>query len=140
MDTSFYNQSASSLMFVKRCLGTLSILILCAVALTGCGQPQRISFNSEKWKTKDDVVYPYRNQMIDDLATHLQLKNKTVKEVKELLGEPDFVGDKEIGYDVVVEYGRDIDPVHVKRLVLKLSDVLSDSAIIKDVSVEEWRK
>ena len=65
-----------------------------------------------------------------------RLKGLTYKQLIDLLGEPEKYKDEEPNtatYNIVTDYGGDIDPVYVKNLEVKFS---TDS-IVKNVSINE---
>jgi hypothetical protein len=74
--------------------------------------------------------------MLKDLMNHHQLKGLTYKQLVDLIGEPEKYSDEEPNtatYNIVTDYGRDIDPVYIKNLEVKIS---SDS-IVTDANINE---
>ena len=81
-------------------------------------------------------MYPQRERMLRDIINKHQLKGLKYKQMIELLGEPENYTDEEVNtetYNIVVDYGRDIDPVYIKHLEVKFN---SDS-IVTDVYIKE---
>jgi hypothetical protein len=97
------------------------------------------SLNKTAWTKPDDALPPSsRKYMIEDLIQHHKLIGLSVDSLVNLLGEPDneYSDSSSISYDLIVDYGHDIDPVYVKSLVF---DFGPDS-IIKKYKIEEWGK
>jgi len=83
----------------------------------------------------DDMEYPYRKGMIDDLTKNYKLKGLAKKEWLDLLGEPISEDSLTCFYDIDIHWDV-IDPDYVKTLVLDLNP---DSSI-KDYQINEWKK
>jgi hypothetical protein len=84
-------------------------------------------------------MYPERKEMMKDLMNNHQLKGLTYKQLIDLLGEPEMYPDEEpntVTYNILTDYGRDIDPVYIKNMEVKFS---SDS-IVTDVSINEIKR
>lgn len=110
-------------------------LILLFTALCGC--KQQMKFDKNKWREGDAEVYPYRDAMLKDLLNR-PIKGMTYKKLIELAGEPDR-WDNNLDspyYDIITEYGLDIDPIRSKTLTIYLNN---DSVII-GYKVREWKK
>jgi hypothetical protein len=74
--------------------------------------------------------------MLNDLMNHHQLKGLSYKQFIELLGEPETYSDEQLNtatYNIVTDYGRDIDLVYIKNLEVKFS---ADS-VVTDVKINE---
>jgi len=81
-------------------------------------------------------MYPERNKMLKDLVKNYRIKGLNYNQLIDLLGEPEKYSDEEpntVTYNIVTDYGRDIDPVFIKNLEVKFS---SDSIVI-DVNINE---
>ena len=82
-------------------------------------------------------MYANREHMVRDLMeNHLQ-KGMTFQELTTLIGPPENYSNMDIntvGYEIMVDYGWDIDPVEGKTLYIELS---KDSTVI-DYSLEHW--
>ncbi len=83
--------------------------------------------------------------MVQDLLDNHKLTGLTTSSVTELLGEEDHVelverskteGRNYITYQVLEDFGWDIDPVHTKYLVLEFNE---DSVVTK-VDLLEWKQ
>jgi hypothetical protein len=111
------------------------ILLLISCILSACSKD--IPFENVKWLEKDEVDYPYRHRMIDDLLENHRLQGLSYRQLTELLGQPEKYDTKEkIIYDIEQEYGTDIDPVYVKYLAFTLD---KDSVVI-DYELKEFKK
>ena len=74
--------------------------------------------------------------MLNDLMNHHRLKGLTYKQLIDLLGEPEKYSDEAANtatYNILTDYGKDIDPVYIKNLEVKFS---SDS-IVTDGNINE---
>lgn len=113
----------------------LIVLIISLLSILSCKQDQK--FDKAAWSEKGDLgIFPNRNKMLNDLMKNHQLKGLTHKQLVELLGEPEEYSDTEPNtayYNVVTDYGRDIDPVCTKNLKIKLNG----DSIVTDVNIYE---
>jgi hypothetical protein len=79
-------------------------------------------FNKNGWLVKDDIGnYPEREKMLNDLMeSHLNKihYNSAIK----LLGNPDAVAGSVLSYNILTDYGSDIDPVYTKNLDISFKD------------------
>lgn len=111
------------------------IFLIPFLLIHSCGnrdnKPESLSaaFDKEKWRTKIQDDYPFRNEMIPYLITNDTLKKLNGRQVLNFLGQPDrtdsnylfyLVNKKKIGFFTL----------HSKTLVIKL----------KPDSMVEWRK
>jgi hypothetical protein len=96
-----------------------------------CTQP----FTSSGWRLVYDFGHPNREEMVDDLIAHHLHAGMRYQEVDSLLGPPEGrIGTPltKTSYDVVVNYGSDIDPVDVSYLALQWKDsVLVEYRVVK---------
>jgi len=94
-------------------------------------------FDKLAWKEKGDLnIYAIRDQMLEDLMNHHQLRGLTYKQLIELLGEPEKYSDEEPNtatYNIVTNYGKNIDPVYIKNLEV----TFSTDSIVTDVNINE---
>lgn len=96
-----------------------------------------INFNKKGWNEKDDWDYPQREHMVADLMQHHQLKGLSYKQLIDSLGEPENFSDTgDMHYQLLMDFGNDIDPVHTKYLVLKLNR----DSVVTGFGVKERRK
>ena len=77
-------------------------------------------FDKNRWLVKEGQDYPYRNQMLEDLMSHPELRKFDKEQVLDLLGNPDRVDSLYLFYRI------DQDrlgpwPLHTTTLVIKLS-------------------
>lgn len=108
----------------------------CILLLMVVSCNQSMKFDSVKWKTKDDMEYPYREKMLVDLTKNNNLAGLHYTQLVELLGKPQFVDSTVMVYQVSIDYGRDIDPVYTKYLDLNLTN----DSIVKSFKINEWKK
>lgn len=111
------------------------LLILLVNVMYGC--KQQMKFDKEKWGEGDAGVYPYRDAMLKDLLSRA-IKGMTYKELTELAGEPNRSDDNLDSpyYDIITDYGSDIDPVYRKTLTV----FLNKDSVITSCMVREWKK
>lgn len=95
-------------------------------------------FEKIKWQQKEDLAYPYRDVMLDDLVTNYELAGLTYQQLTDLLGQPDSLSDKknEVVYEIIFEYDIDVDPVYVKNLVFEFSP----DSTVKSFKIEEYQR
>ena len=98
----------------------LSILILCT-ALSGC--KNEIQFDKPGWTSIADLgMYPQRYEMLDDLIKNHKLVGLSCRQLFDKLGHPENYSDvpkNAIYYNIVTDYGHNIDPVYVKNLMFQ---------------------
>lgn len=117
-----------------------AILIIAASGLpVGCNDSSRnnIKFDKAKWSTAGDLeLYPYREQMLNDLVTHHQIKGLTYKQLIDSLGQPQNYQDlvDSIRYDIVVNFGY-LDPKSGKYLAIGFNK----DSIATGFKVVEWK-
>ncbi|MBS1769733.1 MAG: hypothetical protein JSS77_08715 [Acidobacteria bacterium] len=118
-------------------------LLLLSICLIGCDRS--IPFVKSGWQEKVDGAFPNRDAMVEDLLHNHTLVGLTTRSVSNLLGEEDRVelvgkpkvdGRNYMTYQVLEDFGWDIDPVHTKYLVLEFS---KDSIIMK-TELREWKQ
>ena len=119
------------------------ILLVLSICIAGCNRP--MSFEKNGWQKKFNGDYPDRDAMVQDLLDNHTLVGLTTRLITEFLGEEDRVelvgkpktdGRNYMTYQVLEEFGSDIDPVHTKYLVLEYNE---DSIITKS-KLLEWKK
>lgn len=117
--------------------------LLFSICLAGCDQ--NIPFEKNGWQKKFDGDYPNHNAMVQDLLDNHKLAGLTTRSITELLGEEDRIdlterpkaeGRNFMTYQVLVDFGWNIDPVHTKYLVLEFNE---DSVVTK-VDLLEWKQ
>jgi len=106
--------------------------------LLSCGVKE-MEFEKSKWNDRFDGFYEYRENMVQDLMENHLAKGMELKKVVELLGEPGNYQNKkdnEITYEIMVDYGWNIDPMEGKELYIEFD---KDSTVI-DFRLEHWGK
>ena len=103
---------------------------------TSCSALQEEKFDRNRWLIKEDIEFPYRNRMLSDLIRNHKLVGLDYRQVVDLLGEPNFGDSGRFAYDIVEDYGFDIDPVYTKSLQFLLD---KDSSVIS-YEIVEWEK
>jgi len=83
-------------------------------------QPE-IPFDKTKWSIKEDLDYPYRNQMVNEVLYSDSIRTLQKESLIELLGQPDYIREKHFYYRInETRLGAWI--LHTKTIVIKLSD------------------
>jgi|GEM_PF-5707896 len=117
--------SPRSFLAVGFMLQSLTQILLLTVCLTGCDRS--VPFEKTGWQKKYDGDYPNRNAMVQDPLDNHKLTGLTTHAIADLLGAEDHVelverpkasGQNYLTYQVLEDFGSDIDPVHTKYLVL----------------------
>jgi hypothetical protein len=105
--------------------------------LTSCIN-QQMDFDKEKWNERDDIFYANREKMVNDLMENHLKKGMSYKEVINLLGSSEnYQNDtpNTIGYEIMVDYGCNIDPQRGKTLYFEFAN----DSVVKDIKLEEWK-
>jgi len=98
----------------------LIFILFSLVLLTSCqNSKSKIPFEKEKWEQADLRI---RGRMVDDLFKQNLLVGKTKREVKNLLGEPDYEEDFYLSYKV------DLGKMYVYDLIVKLDSTSRKTA------------
>ncbi|RFM29062.1 hypothetical protein DXN05_09905 [Deminuibacter soli] len=95
----------------------------------------KAKFDKTMWQTKDDMEYPYRNKMLNDLIKNYKLAGIRYTDLINLLGKPQFKDSSSIAYEVITRYDA-IDPNYTKRLDF----TFSGDSIITSFKIAEWKK
>ncbi|MGS0747374.1 hypothetical protein [Halpernia sp. GG3] len=106
-------------------------------SLASCGN-QQIKFDKEKWNKRDDIFYAYREKMVADLMENHLKKGMTYKNVISLLGKSEnYQNDptNTIGYEIMVDYGWNIDPQKGKTLYIEFTK----DSIVDSIKLEQWK-
>ncbi len=117
------------------------VLIRCACLLamtiifSSC--EEHIPFEKNKWSEQTDPAFPspYRKPMLQDLLKNRKLEGMTCSAIRDTLGKPDGADSNYYAYRIVEEYGRGIDPVYIKHLML----YYSKDSIVTKVDIDEWK-
>jgi hypothetical protein len=119
------------------------LLLALSIYLTGC--ERSIPFEKNGWQKKFDGDYPNRDAMVQDLLDNHQLTGLATHAITELLGEEDHItlveetgaaGRNYMTYQVLEDFGWDIDPVHTKYLVLEFND----DSVVTNTELLEWKQ
>lgn len=103
-------------------------LLLFCVACKNKKHESPEKFDKTKWAVQDDMNYPYREAMLNDLMNSYELHGVRKDSVYNLLGSPDRADSDYLFYKVAQQrLGYFI--VHTKTLVIKLAH-----------DTVEWRK
>ena len=132
--TAEVNRHASVHISMIRLIPLLFVFVL----ISSCGVKQK-KFDKEGWNEMDDFLYANRESMVKDLMDNYLYKGMTFQELTRLIGPPENYasGDPNtIAYEIMVDYGWNIDPVAGKTLFMELS---SDSTLI-NYRLENWRR
>ena len=109
-------------------------LIFLLITFSSCNR----KFDKIKWREYYDpgIPNPNRSKMLDDLIRNYKLVNIKYSQLIDLLGKPDHIESSEISYHIVVDYGKDIDPIYTKNLDFSFKR----DSIITSYKVTEWKK
>lgn len=111
------------------------LLVLWTIALFAACQSD-IEFESAKWKVRKDDNYPYRAEMLNNLVKNQSLIGTHYSKIEQLLGVPQYQDSSLMSYQVVHDYGRDIDPIYTKYLTL----LISKDSIVTSYRIDIWEK
>jgi len=109
--------------------------LIIVFGLLACNQ--QIKFDKKAWSTKEDF-FPCacRQYMIEDLKRNYKLTGINEKELIKILGEPDQIDTSIISYELIVEYGNNIDPIYTKTLNFKVDT----NKNILNFEIAEWKR
>lgn len=110
-------------------------IILVGTIFWSCSQNRK--FEKKGWIYKDDMEYPYRDAMVNDLTQNYHLAGLKLKELFELVGEPEWnrIGEiNTIYYEIKTKY-HVIDPVSGKDLIIKFDK----DSIVTSFEVNQWK-
>ncbi len=82
---------------------------------------ENVVFDKIRWRVKEGLDYPYREQMLHDLVYNDTVRALNKDKILELLGEPDRSNDGYLYY-TVAQKRLILWPLRTKTLVIKLSD------------------
>ena len=101
-------------------MGIGILLMFSEVAAEKNEREHGIAFDHEKWNTRIDDNFVYRNKMIKDLITSETLRRLNKDEVISMLGQPDRIDNAYLFYRID-QKRIGLFPLHVTTLVIKLS-------------------
>src|SRR5690606_4819517 len=113
------------------------IYIFVILLLTSCNN-QQVEFDKEKWNERDDMFYANREKMVTELMENHLNKGMTYKDVVNLLGVSENSQNghpNTIAYEIMVDYGWNIDPQKGKTLYIEFTN----DSIVKDIKLDEWK-
>lgn len=113
------------------------LIIIVLFLLSSCGEKE-MNFDEKKWNERLDGSYKYREYMVSDLmGNHLEkgMKYNQVIELLGLSGKYQNIKSNEISYEIMVDYGWNIDPVEGKNLYFEFDK----DSIIKNIRLEHWK-
>lgn len=123
--------------YKKYILKTILFAVLISL-FSSCNN--EIKFDKVKWDEQPDLAFtpPYRKKMLKDLTTNHKLVGLKYSEIISLLGAPNFHDSAaaSFGYDIIINYGSDIDPIYTKTLDF----TFSKDSTITSFKVDEWKK
>jgi hypothetical protein len=95
-------------------------------------------FDKKQWADQVEPGSPpsSRSKMVDDLITNHKLIGLSCTQLTEYLGPPDYKDSNTITYEIIVDYGSDIDPVYTKNLEF----AYSKDSLITSFRKVEWKK
>ncbi|HEY0245063.1 MAG TPA: hypothetical protein VGC01_05830, partial [Mucilaginibacter sp.] len=106
-----------------------NLLLLCflLLGLTACTRQD--NFTSAKWdSTKDGVTFVERNEIVNDLIQHYQLKGLKYRKIVQLLKYPQYKDSVSFYYEIRDDYNNMHQRTHVKNLLFHMT---KDSVITK---------
>ncbi len=110
---------------------------LLVLILFSCNKKE-IKFDKSKWNEQTDPLFPstYRLKMLNDLTSNYKLVGLKYSQLIGLLGVPDNQDKITSSYNIVLDYGGDIDPVYIKELDF----IFSKDSVITSFKVHEWKR
>jgi len=114
----------------------MSKLIIVLFFMISCNK--EVKFEKGKWSEKMDAGFPspYRSKMLFDLTKNHKLVGLTYLQLIKNLGFPDNKDSSTAVYNIIVDYGSDIDPVYTKNLEF----AYSKDSLITSFRIVEWKK
>ena len=79
-----------------------------------------ITFDKTKWRVKEGLDYPNRDQMLNSIVYNDTVRALNKDEILDLLGEPDRRNEGYLYY-LISQRRLGFWPLHTKTLVIKLS-------------------
>ena len=139
MRTDFYRTfNISQTYFKEQKLKNIKriIFITFLFVIASCGVKE-MKLDKSKWNERFDGIYENRENMVNDLIENHLNKGMSYKNIIDLLGEPGNYADlkpNEIVYEIMVDYGWNIDPMEGKDLYLEFG---KDSTLTNS-RLEHW--
>ncbi len=123
----------------NRNLLLIILQVISVVFFLSCNDMQHhTKFDKNKWQEQTDPLFPspYRSQMVEDLTTNHKLVGLKYSQLIELLGIPDYKDSSSLSYKIIVDHGKDIDPVYTKDLEF----TFSNDSTVTAFKINEWKK
>ncbi len=116
------------------------LIFIIFISLISCEtkNAKEIHFDKVKWNEKIDGFYIYRKNMIKDLMKNHLNKGQKMKTIIEMLGKPDNYQNKknnEMVYEIMVDYGFDIDPMESKKLIIEFDN----DSLLTEYKLKHWK-
>lgn len=80
-----------------------------------------VEFDKSKWKTKENEVYPFRDQLVNQVLYNDTIRTLKKEELIEILGKPDRINDGHLYY-LISKKQLGLWTLHAKTLVIKMKD------------------
>jgi len=97
------------------------MLFFCFACTSQKESSTQIPFDKTKWSIKEDLDYPYRNQMVNEILYSDSLRTLQKEGLINLLGQPDYSREEHLYYRInETRLGAWI--LHTKTIVIKLSE------------------
>ncbi len=95
------------------------------------------NFNKKDWSFQGDAIFapPHRKAMLLDLTQNHKLVGLKYSELIDLLGRPNFTDSNSVGYEIIIDYGNDIDPVYTKDLYFSFGN----DSIVTAWNIRVWK-
>ncbi|WP_316768159.1 hypothetical protein [Pedobacter frigiditerrae] len=74
--------------------------------------------------------------MVEDLKKNYKLTGISDRQLIKLLGKPDSIDTSIISYELIVDYGYDIDPIYIKSLDFKVDS----NKNVMNFEIKEWKR
>ena len=114
-------------------------LIIFIFLLFSCGIEDK-KFDKATWNEKDDMYYANREKMVKDLMENHLKNGMTYQEVIDLLGQTqNYQNDppNTIWYEIMVDYGWNIDPQKGKTLYIEFNKTLKKDCKKRSAFIRE---
>jgi len=115
--------------------GLIVYLVILVCIVVSCDT--KIPFDKNKWNEKDDIIFKYRNDMVDNIIDSKMLIGKNKNQVHELLGNSGDFGEQDTIdlYEIKTNYDM-IDPHYIKYLEIQYNR----NMIVNKCKITEYKK
>lgn len=108
----------------------ISIILL----LTLCSCQQK--FDKKLWdEQSSEGIHLNRKSMLNDVVENHKIKGQSYNQIIEMLGDSTGLEDNKLYYNIITDYGWDIDPVYSKDLII----TFNRDSIATGFDVKEWK-